>query len=377
MTGQNRGNGKVIPLANASYRGGVDGGRIASERLYAALDLGTNSCRMLIATPEGESFRVVDAYSKSVRLGIDLERSGALSRRAVNRTIAALQTCSEKLAAYDVGHMKLVATEACRRASNGSAFLDEVHRETGLTLEVIKTSEEARLAVISCASLVGQDAQQILIVDIGGGSTELVWIDLNDVPPHLRASEVMKIKPSKSEQASARPGRARVVDWISVPTGVATLFEKFRDVQEDAARFALMSWYFEEQISAFGPYSDEAYLKEIDGFQVIGTSGTVTTVGAAHLGLQRYDRAKVDGMQMRADEVDAVVNQFLQLGPEGRRTHPGIGRDRTRLIMAGAAIFQTLLRVWPTDCVRVADRGLREGLLYSMMTETGALNPQW
>ncbi len=374
MTGHSRGNGKVIPLAAASSRDRDGAAHVKSDALYAALDLGTNSCRMLIATPDNDTFRVVDAYSKSVRLGIDLERTGLLSRRAITRTIAALDICAQKLATYDVGHVKLVATEACRRAQNGAEFLAEVRRETGLELEIIRPAEEARLAVISCASLVDHDAQHVLIVDIGGGSTELVWIDLTDVPAPLRAAELMRIRPSNTPDTSTRPGRARVVDWISVPTGVATLYEKFRDVDDDSAQFALMSWYFEEQISGFSPYTDERFLGEIDGFQVIGTSGTVTTVGAAHLGLQRYDRSKVDGMQMRTDEVDAVVSHFLQLGPEGRRSHPGIGRDRTRLIMAGAAIFQTLLRVWPSDCVRVADRGLREGLLYSMMSENNAFN---
>jgi len=135
-----------------------------------------------------------------------------------------------------------------------------------------------------------------------------------------------------------------------------------------------MSWYFEEQIAGFSPYKDPAMMGDASRFQVIGTSGTVTTVGAAHLGLNRYDRSKVDGMRMNAAEVDAVVAQFLLLGPEGRRRHPGIGRDRTRLIMAGAAILQTLLRIWPTDCIRVADRGLREGMLYTMMDEVGALD---
>jgi exopolyphosphatase/guanosine-5'-triphosphate,3'-diphosphate pyrophosphatase len=330
---------------------------------------------MLIATPSADQFRVVDAYSKSVRLGIDLERTGSLSRRAINRTVSALQTCAEKLAAYGVVHTKFVATEACRRAENGIGFLEEVREQTGLELEIIRPSEEARLAVISCASLVGHDAEQALIVDIGGGSTELVWIDLEGVPPDARAAAIMRIRPThKNKGAPVAQGEARVVDWISVPTGVATLYEKYRDVDDDTARFALMSWYFEEQIQDFKPYRDEAFFGDLEGFQVIGTSGTVTTVGAAHLGLQRYDRSKVDGMQMRSDEVDAVVSQFLQLGPEGRRTHPGIGRDRTRLIMAGAAIFQTLLRAWPTDCIRVADRGLREGLLYSMMSENGVLN---
>lgn len=344
------------------------------DSLFAALDLGTNSCRMLIAEPDGDQFRVVDAFSKSVRLGMDLERTGNLSRPAIQRTIGALRTCAEKMAHFKVLHRKLVATEACRRAANGPAFLAQVKRETGLTLDVIRPSEEARLAVISCASLVEPDSRQVLIVDIGGGSTELVWIDLADVEPAHRARAILKIRPSRQTvQPPEETDGARVVDWISVPMGVATLHERFRDVDDDTARFALMSWYFEEHMAAFGPYASADYDRFLDGLQVIGTSGTVTTVGAAHLGLQRYDRSKVDGLRMRSSEVDAVVSQFLELGPEGRRRHPGIGRDRTRLIMAGAAILQTLLRIWPTDCIRVGDRGLREGMLYSMMAEAGYL----
>lgn len=329
---------------------------------------------MLIAEPDGDQFRVVDAFSKAVRLGMDLERSGSLSRPAINRTIGALRACASKLRGHGVEHARFVATEACRRARNGAAFIDEVRAETGLDLTVIRPAEEARLAVISCASLVEPENTQVLIVDIGGGSTELVWIDVSEVPPAERRAAILEIRPNRHK--THRPGKARVVDWISVPAGVATLYEKFRDVDEDGARFALMSWYFEEQIVNFGPYKDMVMSDMIDGFQVIGTSGTVTTVGAAHLGLQRYDRSKVDGMRMNSTEVDEVVRQFLSLGPEGRRRHPGIGRDRTRLIMAGAAILQTLLRIWPTDCIRVADRGLREGMLYAMMSEMGLLGEE-
>lgn len=348
-----------------------DGGQ---RELFAALDLGTNSCRMLIAEPSGTEFRVVDAFSKSVRLGMDLERTGYLSRPAIRRTISALRTCAEKLKHFDVQNTKFIATEACRRAQNGQLFLDEVRAETGLDLEIIRPNEEARLAVISCASLVEPDSKQVLIVDIGGGSTELVWIDVADVPPEQRAAAILKIRPSRSDPRDPIDAAgARVVDWISVPLGVATLHERYRDVDEDGARFALMSWLFEEHMSEFLPYKSDDLTPLLDGFQVIGTSGTVTTVGAAHLGLQRYDRSKVDGLKMRSTEVDAVVSRFLELGPEGRKTHPGIGRDRTRLIMAGAAILQTLVRVWPTDCIRVADRGLREGMLYSMMSSAGVL----
>ncbi len=344
------------------------------RQLFAALDLGTNSCRMLIAEPSGGEFRVVDAFSKSVRLGMDLERTGYLSRPAIRRTIAALKTCAEKIDHFAVQNRRFIATEACRRAHNGQLFLDEVQSETGLELEIIRPSEEARLAVISCASLVEPDRSQILIVDIGGGSTELVWIDVSQVPPEKRAAAILKIRPSlRDPQNPIDADGAIVVDWISVPLGVATLHERYRDVAEDGARFALMSWLFEEHIAEFSPYNSDDFDTLLGSFQIIGTSGTVTTVGAAHLGLNRYDRSKVDGLKMRSTEVDAVVSHFLELGPEGRRNHPGIGRDRTRLIMAGAAILQTLVRIWPTNCIRVADRGLREGMLYSMMSSAGVL----
>ncbi|MCX8507551.1 MAG: Ppx/GppA family phosphatase, partial [Rhodobacteraceae bacterium] len=163
---------------------------------------------------------------------------------------------------------------------------------------------------------------------------------------------------------------ARVVDWISVPLGVATLKDQFSDVEDDAARFALMSWHFEEQLANFSPYNSS---HPREGFQIIGTSGTVTTVAASHLGLKRYDRTKVDGLRMTSDQIDRVIRDYLSLGPEGRRTDPRIGRDRHSLIMSGSAILQALMRVWPTDRLSVADRGLREGLLYAQMSADGVL----
>lgn len=340
----------------------------ADPELYAALDLGTNSCRMLIATPEGGHFRVVDAFAKSVRLGSGLERTGHLSQGSISRTISALEVCADKLRRYKVGTMRLVATEACRRARNGGHFLARVTRETGLRLEVIRPEEEARLAVISCAPLVAEDATQVLVFDIGGGSTELVWIDLSDVPPEGRAQAIVNLRVGHDPKA----GGARIVDFISVPLGVATLHERYIDVEDDSARFALMSWFFEEQIVGFKPYLQGLTGRDTGGFQMIGTSGTVTTVGAAHLGLRRYDRRKVDGMHLSAQAIDEVIGRFLRLGPDGRRTDIGLGRDRSELIMSGAAILQTLLRIWPTDSMRVADRGLREGMLFAMMNANGA-----
>ncbi|MGD9917732.1 MAG: Ppx/GppA phosphatase family protein [Paenirhodobacter sp.] len=337
--------------------------------LYAALDLGTNSCRMLIARPKGDQFQVVDSFSKAVQLGQGLEASGRLSRSSMARTVQALQICRRKIELHGVKRMRLVATEACRRAGNARDFIRYVRRETGLPLEIIPAEEEARLAVISCASLVSPRTEQALVVDIGGGSTELVWIDVTAVPPADRARAIMRLSNGFHQPEGLEP-QARVVDWISVPLGVATLKDQFADVEDDAARFALMSWFFEEKLADFSPYSSGSPQA---GFQIIGTSGTVTTVAACHLGLKRYDRTRVDGLTMSSGQIDAVIRSFLALGPDGRRADPRIGRDRHTLIMSGAAILQALMRVWPTDRMSVADRGLREGLLYAQMAADGVL----
>ena len=337
-------------------------------QLYAALDLGTNSCRMLIAQPKGSQFQVVDSFSKTVQLGVGLEASGRLSRASMGRTIQAMRICQKKIEKHGVNRMRLVATEACRRARNARDFMRQIRRETGLTVEIIPPEEEARLAVISCAPLVSRRTEQLLVVDIGGGSTELVWIDLSAVPPEDRPQSIMRLH-SGFNQKSDRPA-ARVVDWISVPLGVATLKDQFGDVDDDAARFALMSWFFEENLASFSPYNAD---NPREGFQIIGTSGTVTTVAASFLGLRRYDRTKVDGLRMSSDQIDSVIRDYLSLGPEGRRSDPRIGRDRHALIMSGAAILQALMRIWPTDRLSVADRGLREGLLYAQMSADGVL----
>ncbi len=340
--------------------------RPGSGRLYAAVDLGTNACRMLIAQPRGSQFVVVDSFSKTVQLGAGLEASGRLSRASMGRTMQALRICQKKIEQHGVLRMRFVATEACRRARNAKDFMRQVRRETGLTVEIIPAEEEARLAVISCAPLVNVTTEQLLVVDIGGGSTELVWIDLSAVAPEDRPNSIMRLH----RGFQAEPGGARVVDWISVPLGVATLKDQFQDVDDDAARFALMSWFFEENLASFSPYNSA---QPRAGFQIIGTSGTVTTVAASFLGLRRYDRTKVDGLQMTSDQIDLVIREYLSLGPEGRRTDPRIGRDRHTLIMSGAAILQALMRIWPTDRLSVADRGLREGLLYAQMSVDGVL----
>ncbi|MBU2993217.1 Ppx/GppA phosphatase family protein [Octadecabacter sp. 1_MG-2023] len=337
--------------------------------LYAALDLGTNSCRMLIAQPKGSQFHVVDSFSKSVQLGHGLEQTGKLSRASMARTVNAMRVCRQKLQRHNVTNMRLVATEACRRARNSQFFINQVKRETGLSLEIIQPEEEARLAVISCAPLVSTKTEQLLVVDIGGGSTELVWIDLTNVPKRERPRAIMRLHAGFRQDAGPFAA-AKVVDWISVPLGVATLRDQFADVEDDSARFALMSWFFEENLEKFAPSAME---QKRENFQIVGTSGTVTTVAASHLGLRRYDRSKVDGLRMTSDQIDAVIHGYLKQGAAGRKADPRIGKDRQALIMSGAAILQTLMRLWPTDRLSVADRGLREGLLYQQMSAHGVL----
>jgi len=341
------------------------------DRLYAAVDLGTNSCRMLIARPKGMSFEVVDAFSKPVYLGAGLVENGCLSKDAMNRTMSALHICKQKLKTHKVKHVRLVATEACRQAKNGKAFLGQIKARTGLKFDMIPPKEEAKLAVIGSAPHVCASTEQVLVVDIGGGSTEMVWIDLRDVEPERRKSAVMTLKMGTQENRVRNKYGARVVDWISIPWGVSTLLGQYSDVENDADQFALMSWFFEEQLYQFGPAQAEANSLCPSCFQVIGTSGTVTTVAASHLKLSKYIRDKVDGTDMSADDVNLVVEKYLRLGPSGRQQDPCIGRSREALIMSGVAILQGILRVWPTERLTVADCGLREGLLFSQMNEQG------
>ncbi len=349
-----------------------NGGKNGSD-LYAALDLGTNSCRMLIAKPAENGLTIVDAFSRSVQLGQELERTGRISTRGMARTLQALNICAGKLKRHNVGSMRLVATEACRRAKNGREFMHRIRQETGLKLEIIRPEEEARLALLSCAPLVTPAARKVLVIDIGGGSTELIWISLENVDPEKRHLALFELRPSAQDREMVAKNGARIVDWVSVPLGVATLLQKYSDVEDDEARYSLMSCAFEEELEGFLPY-DDVEIGGLDGLMMIGTSGTVTTLGAMHLNLPRYDRSKVDGMWLGRKDIDQVVKHFLDLGPYGRLTAPEIGRDRSELIMSGSAILQTILRMWPSNDIRVADRGLREGILFSLMRRDGNLN---
>jgi len=323
---------------------------------YAALDLGTNNCRLLIATPSGQSFRVVEAYSRIVRLGEGLSLTGRLSEAAMDRALAALKVSAEKVRRRRVVRLRAIATQACRSAENGGAFLDRVAQETGLKLQVITPHEEAQLSVAGCVNLLDRKADAALVVDVGGGSTEMSWVDLS-------------AKPADGPGVSAN---APIRAWLSIPIGVVTLAERFPE-GETATRdwFRSMVEHIKAEISAFRRADPLREVFDADRAHMVGTSGAITSLAGMHLGLRRYDRSRVDGIWMSRDDCEAAADCLLGLTARQRADQPCIGPDRADLVLAGAAILQAVQELWPCSRVRVADRGLREGILMSLMSERG------
>lgn len=316
---------------------------------YAALDLGTNNCRLLIATPAGGGFRIVDAYSRIVRLGEGLSQSGRLSDAAMERALSALSICADKIKRRGAIKVKAIATQACRSAENGAEFIARVTERTGLRLEIISPKEEARLAVAGCLNLLDRDTEAALVLDVGGGSTELSWVDLAQAP----------------ERGKTPPIKA----WVSIPIGVVTLAERFPEEDGGEAWFRSMVEAMKERIAAFEHAEPMRPIFERGGAHLVGTSGAITSLAGLHLRLAKYDRTKVDGLWMTRGQCEAVSNRLAALSQTDRAKEPCIGPDRADLVLAGAAILQAVQESWPCERVRVADRGLREGLLMSLMSD--------
>lgn len=323
--------------------------------VYAALDLGTNNCRLLIARPFENSFRVMDGFTRIVRLGEGVSTTGRLSDKAIERTMDALRHCRNKLSHHTPRRMRLIATEACRSAGNAEAFLKRVHDELGLELEIVDRRTEAELAVTGCADLIEKDVEGALLFDIGGGSSELAWMDFRGGRPR-----------SQGKMSAA------IRSWQSLPVGVVSIAERFDGVNVTPESFEEMVAYVAAHLSHFRGREKLRTMIAEHPVHLIGTSGTVTTLAGLHLGLERYERAKVDGLWMRRDQVTDTMRVLLSMSYEARCAHPCIGKDRADLVIPGCAIFEAIRREWPTERVRVADRGLREGILISLMDEDGA-----
>lgn len=312
---------------------------------YAALDLGTNNCRLLIARPSGENFTVIDAFSRVVRLGEGLAMSGRLSEAAMDRALGALHVCADKLRRRNVYLARSVATEACRRAENGAEFIERVRRETGIALDIISAQEEARLAVLGCHILLERGEGPAVIFDIGGGSTELILIEPGGPVP-------------------------RILDWQSVPWGVVSLTDTVGAAEAggDArlARYAEMRRVVAE---SFAPFAARIATAAQSGAEIrlLGTSGTVTTLASVHLELPQYDRRAVDGLIVASADMRSISGRLAGMSAEERGRLPCIGNDRAELVVAGCAILEAILDIWPAERLGVADRGIREGILRSLM----------
>jgi exopolyphosphatase / guanosine-5'-triphosphate,3'-diphosphate pyrophosphatase len=320
---------------------------VPGPEVYAALDLGTNNCRLLIACPTEDGFRVVDSFSRIVRLGEGISATGCISDAAIERTIAALSVCRDKIRSRKAKRLRLIATEACRAASNADGFRDRVAAETGIRLEIIDRETEAALAVLGCSPLLDTHGRGAILFDIGGGSTELVRIE--------------------RDAAGAAP---RIKAWMSIPLGVVTLAEHFggRDVTPQS--YARM---IEEVAGHVEPFA-AAHGDDLAGMHLLGTSGTVTTLAGIHLNLHRYDRRRVDGIWMSDADITATIARLLRMSYQERAANHCISVERADLVLAGCAILDAIRNAFPLPRLRVADRGLREGMLVEMMREDGALS---
>ncbi len=320
--------------------------RKPQRHTYGAVDLGTNNCRLLIARPTDEGFTVVDAFSRIVRLGEGLTQSGKLTDGAMDRSVAALAVCADKLRRRHVSLSRSVATEACRRAVNGREFVERVRDETGIALEIIAPQEEARLAVLGCHKLLEPGDGPAVIFDIGGGSTELVLVEPDDTGPRIRA-------------------------WWSAPWGVVSLTEsEGRAAIEGEDRVAAYHRMRERARESFSRFA-ELLPSKAKGIRLLGTSGTVTTLASVHLALPSYDRKRVDGLHVPIGDMRRISKMIAEMDLGERSSLPCIGAERADLVVAGCAILEAILDIWPAEKLGIADRGIREGILRSLMARDG------
>jgi exopolyphosphatase/guanosine-5'-triphosphate,3'-diphosphate pyrophosphatase len=337
--------GLAKPRHNGAERGADE-----ARPVYAALDLGTNNCRLLVAHPTADGFRVVDAFSRIIRLGEGVLRSGRISEAAIGRAVEALAICRDKMRARGVTRARLIATEACRAAANGEDFRARVAQQVGLDLEIIDRQTEATLAATGCTPLMDPRAESVILFDIGGGSSELVRLD-------------------RSPACGGGPPPPNIRNWASLPVGVVTLAEKHGGRVVTRQTYEAMIAEVAAHVRSFverngGLDGTEAHL--------LGTSGTVTTIAGVHLELRRYERRRVDGCWMRIEQAARVIERLLSMSYEDRVANPCIGAERADLVLAGCAILDAIRNAFPCRRLRVADRGLREGMLVQMMRHDGA-----
>ena len=332
-------------------RGRPWGQRDATPEVYAAVDLGTNNCRLLIARPAPDGFRVVDGYSRIVRLGEGMIEAGCLSEAAMARAVEALRVCAAKIGRRNVTRSRCIATEACRRATNCGPFLDRIESETGLQLDIISSREEAELTLAGCLPLLEPDKPYALLFDVGGGSAELVWM------------------------RQRRPDPPEILDCVSLPCGVVTLTERLGVREFTPAQYATAVAEVSAMLQALEDAHDIRRHIADGSVQMLGTAGTVTTIAGVWLGLERYDRSRVDGTFLSLDAVHEVSGRLVGASCAERAAHPCIGAARADLVVAGCAVLEAICRMWPAARLCVADRGVREGILLELIAAGRAAAP--
>ena len=344
----------AIPSARNVGHDMARAGVLAGDGIYAAIDLGTNNCRLLVARPSEEGFRVVDSFSRIVRLGEGVGASGNnFTEDAMRRTIDALKVCADKIRKNGVTHLRSVATAACRCAKNADYFVDRVKKETGLQLEIISAAEEARLAIAGCVSLFEEESDYAFVFDIGGGSTELIWATIDE------------------------PGKWDILEWTSIPYGVVNVAEEYGGGDVAPDQYQAMVAAMERCLAPFeARHKLTSYIKN-GQVQMVGTSGTVTTVAGIYLGLQRYDRNRVDGLWIDRDHITGISQRLAAMPYADRVAEPCIGRERADLVVAGCAIWEAISNTWTCDRLRVADRGLREGMLLEQIAQSHLENKRY
>jgi len=334
----------------------VEGGKgvppgVRPGHIYAALDLGTNNCRLLVAKPDADGFRVLDSFSRTVRLGEGLAQTGELSDAAMARAIDAIRICAVKMRKRGVTSARAIATQACRTAKNGPAFIKRVAQETGLHFDIITTAEEARFATRGVTPLLDRSDKGALVFDIGGGSTELIWLDLRE------------------------GHQPKMLRWGSMPIGVVTLAEMFTGRLDAPGAYDEMTAEVRQRLTATAGLPPPG-AHPAGSFHMLGTSGTVTTIAGIHLGLERYERSKVDGAWLKSDDILRVIANLKGMDRAARAAHPCVGPDRAELVVPGLAIFESIFSLWTPPRLRVADRGLREGMLLALMEGAEERSPR-
>ena len=314
------------------------------KNLFAAVDLGTNNCRLLVAKSMGSKIRIIDAYSRIVRLGEGLSQNGMLSQKAMKRTLQALQVCENKIKQREVGRVRYVATAVCRKAQNCNEFVSLVNERIGINLEVITAEEEAVLALLGCAPIIDPLKKYALVFDIGGGSIEVVWAALN---------------------GSAYPD---IKAWISLPIGVVTLSEEFGGYEHTSKSFVELKNFVINKLISFEEDNNISHEFNQNTAQMIGTSGTMSTLAAVHLNLSRYNRSVIDGRSISSSELLITSNKIKAMKKDTLIAHPCILKGRADLVVPGCSVLEAILTIWPASNVSIADRGIREGMLRKMMS---------